>query len=91
MEAGGLGECEVRRVQDKGGPGTTFLPLFTWHQPFHLHDWGEGPQPSETLGVPMLLPSVLRGKAASLLPVGSGCPQSPQNAKCRAPPGVVHT
>ena len=64
---------------------------FTRHQPFHLHDWGEGPQPSETLGVPMLLPSVLRGKAASLLPVGSGCPQSPQNAKCRAPPGVVHT
>ena len=88
MEADALGECEVRRVQDKGGPGTTFLPLFTRHQPFHLHDWGEGAQPSETLGVPMLLPSVRRGKAASLFPVGPGClqsPQSPQNAKCRAP------
>ena len=77
MEADALGECEVRRVQDKGGPGTAFLPLFTWHQPFHLHDWGEGPQPSETLGVPMFLPSVRRGKATSLFPVGPGCPQSP--------------
>ena len=77
-------ECGESRMR-------AFLPLFTWYQPFHLHDWGEGAQPSETLGVPMLLPFVFQGRAASLLPVGADCLQSPQNAKCRAPPRVVHT
>lgn len=90
MEADALGECEVRR-QDKGGPRTTFLPLFTRHQPFHLHTGEKGPSPLKPWGSPC---SFLCSPAVSLFPVGPGCLQSPQSPpECQvqgAPWSCVH-